>query len=168
MGWVVGLRSASRARSVKLRGIITLSMGKPLAIASHSDRHTQAQKSAKLSFSQVSFHHYIVTRSPNHMWDSSCTVTLLCKRRESSVTLAWSIRHLSVNVIIPTFSIPRILNSGTYIWSYFAYGNGVENKSWKNLMPSVTSLNYSLASRFANLLLRQNIRMGTIGSSPAL
>src|SRR3954464_10500455 len=30
---------------------------------------------AKDSFSQRSFHHFMVTRLPNHMWESSCRIT---------------------------------------------------------------------------------------------
>ena len=45
----------------------------------HSGRKASVQvismKVAKASLSQMPFHHFIVTRSPNHMWASSCAIT---------------------------------------------------------------------------------------------
>ena len=45
----------------------------------HSGRKASVQvismKVAKASLSQMPFHHFIVTRSPNHMWASSWAIT---------------------------------------------------------------------------------------------
>ena len=43
--------------------------------------------SANDSFSQRSFHHFIVTRSPNHMWASSWRMVTTRRSRTASVTL---------------------------------------------------------------------------------
>ena len=78
---------------------------------------------AKLSFSQRSFHHFIVTRFPNHMCAISCRITSARRRRWFSVGGSrYTIDSLKVTA--PTFSIAPWLNSGTKIWSYFpkAYG----------------------------------------------
>ncbi len=43
--------------------------------------------SAKDSLSHRSFHHFMVTRSPNHMWASSCRIVTTRRSRTASVTL---------------------------------------------------------------------------------
>ena len=46
---------------------------------SHSGRKASvasiSMNVAKASFSQIPFHHFMVTRSPNHMWASSWAIT---------------------------------------------------------------------------------------------
>ena len=77
--------------------------------------------SAKDSFSQRSFHHFMVTRSPNHMWASSCRIVTTRRSLIASVTFDRN-TYDSVNVTAPAFSIAPALNSGTNSWSYLAKG----------------------------------------------
>src|SRR5690606_10788124 len=74
--------------------------------------------SANDSLSHRSFHQRIVTRSPNHMWASSCSTVTTRRSRMASVTCARK-TYASVNVTQPAFSIAPALNSGTKSWSYF-------------------------------------------------
>ena len=76
---------------------------------------------AKLSLSQRSFHHLIVTRLPNHMWAISCRITSARVRRWFSVGGSRKISR-SECVTAATFSIAPALNSGTKTWSYFPNG----------------------------------------------
>ncbi len=82
--------------------------------------------SANDSFSQRSSHQRIVTRSPNHMWASSCRIV---NARRSIVASAGFERHTYCSVIVtaPAFSIAPALNSGTNSWSYLANGYGCSN-----------------------------------------
>src|SRR5471030_45571 len=77
--------------------------------------------SANDSFSHRSFHHFMVTRSPNHMCASSCRIVTTRRSRIASVTLELKM-YASVKVIAPAFSIAPALNSGTNNWSYFSNG----------------------------------------------
>ena len=76
---------------------------------------------AKDSFSHRSSHQRMVTRSPNHMWESSCSIVSL---RYSTVASATLLRKMysSRKVTQPMFSIAPPLYSGTKIWSYFPNG----------------------------------------------
>ena len=76
---------------------------------------------AKDSFSHRSSHQRMVTRSPNHMCESSCSIV---SRRYSTVASATLLRKMysSRNVTQPMFSIAPPLYSGTKIWSYFPNG----------------------------------------------
>src|SRR6188768_3960828 len=77
--------------------------------------------SAKDSLSQRSFHHFIVTRSPNHMCASSCRIVTTRRSLMAAVTLERK-TYASVNVTAPAFSIAPALNSGTKSWSYLSNG----------------------------------------------
>lgn len=79
--------------------------------------------SAKDSLSHRSFHHFMVTRSPNHMCASSCRTVTTRRSLMASVTLDRK-TYVSVNVTAPAFSMAPALNSGTKSWSYFANGYG--------------------------------------------
>src|SRR5258707_8633025 len=52
----------------------------------HVSTVLDASHVAKDSFSQTSSHQAIVTRSPNHMWASSCAQTLAKRRRWVTVS----------------------------------------------------------------------------------
>ncbi len=82
--------------------------------------------SANDSFSQRSFHHFMVTRSPNHMCASSCRIVTTRRSLTASVTLLRK-TYVSVNVTAPAFSMAPALNSGTKSWSYLANGYGTPN-----------------------------------------
>ncbi len=84
--------------------------------------------SANDSLSQRSFHHFMVTRSPNHMWASSCRIVTTRRSRTASVTRLRN-TYVSVNVTAPAFSIAPALNSGTNSWSYFSNGYGTPNRA---------------------------------------
>ena len=71
---------------------------------------------AKLSFSHRSFHHFIVTRSPNHMCDISWRITSARCSRAASVTFERKIIR-SLYVTQPRFSIAPNLYSGQKTWS---------------------------------------------------
>src|SRR5690554_491527 len=68
--------------------------------------------SANDSFSQRSFHHFMVTRSPNHMWASSCRMVTTRRSLTASVTFDRK-TYVSVKVTAPAFSMAPALNSGT-------------------------------------------------------
>ena len=72
--------------------------------------------SAKDSLSQMSSHQVWVTRSPNHMCDISCAITIARVRRSTSVTRPRG-RNSSRKVTQPGFSIAPQLSSGTRTWS---------------------------------------------------
>ena len=80
-----------------------------------------AQNSANDSFSHRSSHHFMVTRSPNHMCAISCRMTMARTSYIMSVTLERN-SNCSEIVTQPTFSIAPALNSGTKTWSYLANG----------------------------------------------
>src|SRR5688572_31565922 len=77
--------------------------------------------SAKDSLSHRSFHHFMVTRSPNHMWASSCRIVTTRRSLMASVTFDRN-TYVSVKVTAPAFSMAPALNSGTKSWSYLAKG----------------------------------------------
>ena len=76
---------------------------------------------AKDSFSHRSSHQRIVTRSPNHMWDSSCRIVSSRTWYEAGVARLRN-RYSSRRVTQPTFSIAPPLYSGTKTWSYLPNG----------------------------------------------
>lgn len=73
------------------------------------------------SLSQRSFHHSMVTRSPNHMWASSWRMVSARVSYAASVTFERK-TYWSRIVTAPAFSIAPALNSGTKSWSYLANG----------------------------------------------
>ncbi len=91
--------------------------------------------SANDSLSHRSFHHFMVTRSPNHMCASSCRIVTTRRSLTASVTLDRN-TYVSVNVTHPAFSIAPMLYSGTKSWSYLSNGYGCSNADSKNAKPS--------------------------------
>src|SRR3954464_14786609 len=85
--------------------------------------HSTDAKVANDSFSHRSSHHFIVTRSPNHMCAISCSTVL---PRPSCADSVWRERKTmySLKVTHPGFSMAPKLNSGTKSWSYLANGYG--------------------------------------------
>jgi len=82
-----------------------------------------AMNVAKASFSQMPFHHRIVTRSPNHMWASSWATTSATARSSCCVALAGSTsRTASRYVISPRFSMAPAAKSGRATKSTFFSG----------------------------------------------
>ena len=77
--------------------------------------------SANDSLSHRSSHHFIVTRSPNHMCDISW-LTVLARLSSSSRVAAPRKRYWSRKVTQPGFSIAPALNSGTKTWWYSPNG----------------------------------------------
>ncbi len=81
---------------------------------------------ANASFSQIPFHHRIVTRSPNHMWASSwATTSATCC---CSPCVPWPGRRssrLSRNVMQPRFSIAPAAKSGRASRSTLSLGYGM-------------------------------------------
>ncbi len=73
------------------------------------------------SFSHRSFHHSMVTRSPNHMCASSWRIVSARPSYAASVTFERK-TYWSRMVTAPAFSIAPALNSGTKSWSYLANG----------------------------------------------
>ncbi|CAM5688386.1 hypothetical protein STENM223S_07662 [Streptomyces tendae] len=78
-------------------------------------------KVANDSFSHRSFHHSMVTRSPNHMCASSCRIVAARTLYAASVTFERN-TYWSRMVTAPAFSMAPALNSGTNSWSYFSNG----------------------------------------------
>src|SRR5205823_14053278 len=74
-------------------------------------------KLAKLSFSHRSFHHRMVTRSPNHMWAISCRIVSARRSLAASVTRDRKM-YRSLNVMQAAFSIAPEFDSGMNTWSY--------------------------------------------------
>jgi hypothetical protein len=70
-------------------------------------------KLANASFSHRSFHHAIVTRSPNHWCDISCAMIPFIATRAASAACSSSSSRSSRNVISPAFSIAPALKLGT-------------------------------------------------------
>src|SRR5580658_7477861 len=87
-----------------------------------------AQYSANDSLSHKSSHHFMVTRSPNHMCAISCRITLARSSLSVSVTLDRH-RSWSVKITQPAFSVAPTLYSGTKTWSYLLNGYGVWNSA---------------------------------------
>ena len=78
---------------------------------------------AKLSLSQRLFHHFIVTKLPNHWWLNSCEITVAMYCLLATVVVVGSAsRAISRYVISPQFSIAPDEKSGSATWSLF--GNG--------------------------------------------
>ena len=78
---------------------------------------------AKASFSQMPFHQPMVTRSPNHMWASSCATTSATSSCSICVLVAGSTsRRTSRNVMHPRFSIAPAAKSGSAMRSTFSLG----------------------------------------------
>ena len=85
--------------------------------------HSISMKVAKASFSQIPSHQPMVTRSPNHMWASSCEMT--SATRSSSVRAAsagLTSSAVSRNVMQPRFSIAPAAKSGMATRSTFSPG----------------------------------------------
>ena len=85
---------------------------------SHSGRKASvaiiSMKVAKASFSQMPFHHFMVTRSPNHMWASSWAMTSVTFCSSGWVAAAGSTStSASRKVTQPRFSIAPKAKSGT-------------------------------------------------------
>ncbi len=81
---------------------------------------------ANASFSQIPFHHRIVTRSPNHMCASSCATTSATMASSGWVAFSGSAsRRFSRNVMHPRFSIAPCAKSGRAIRSTFLSGYGI-------------------------------------------
>src|SRR5215469_15726526 len=87
-----------------------------------------AHNSANDSFSQRSCHHFMVTRSPNHMCAISCRITLARSSWSVSVTLDRNSSR-SEKITQPAFSVAPALYSGTNTWSYLVNGKSVWNSS---------------------------------------
>ena len=115
------------------------------------------------SFSQRSSHQRIVTRSPNHMWDNSCSKV---SSRAWYVAGVARLRNTysSRTVTQPTFSIAPPLYSGTKTWSYFPNGYGKSKCRSKTPKPSVVIRKRRSASRCGASDWRQS---RPIGNSPA-
>ena len=93
----------------------------------HSGRnasvHFVSMKVANASFSQMPFHHLIVTRSPNHMCATSWWITTATFCNSGSDARAGSTsRSTSRNVMHPKFSIAPNAKSGTAIRSTLSPG----------------------------------------------
>ena len=102
--------------------------------------------SANDSFSHMSFHHFMVTRSPNHMCAISCTMIRARVLRSASV--AWLRKtRWSANVTQPGFSIAPRLKSGTNACQYSPNGYRCRNIRWYSSNASRVVRNRSSASR---------------------
>ena len=81
---------------------------------------------AKASLSQMPFHQRMVTRSPNHIWASSCATTSATSCRSGCVALTGSTRRrFSLNVMHPRFSIAPAAKSGSASSSTLSPGYGM-------------------------------------------
>ena len=118
-GWVDGSWSWRYAQlfSIALK-VVQASVHSVASAEAMVDAH-----SANDSLSHRSFHHFMVTRSPNHMCASSCRIVSTRRSLIASVTFDRK-TYVSVNVTAPAFSIAPALNSGTNSWSYLAKGYG--------------------------------------------
>ena len=68
---------------------------------------------ANASFSQMPFHQRIVTRSPNHMWATSCSTTSARRSISGREVCSGSARRIaSRKVTQPRFSIAPAAKSG--------------------------------------------------------
>ena len=81
-----------------------------------------AQNSANDSFSHRSSHHFMVTRSPNHMCAISCRMTVARSSYIMSVTLERNSSRSEIVTQPDVLHRARRLNSGTKTWSYFSNG----------------------------------------------
>ncbi len=98
------------------------------------------------SFSHRSFHHSMVTRSPNHMWASSWRMVSARPSYAASVTFERK-TYWSRMVTAPAFSIAPALNSGTKSWSYLANGYAKSNFSSNQSKPCRVTSKIASASR---------------------
>ena len=90
-----------------------------------SSRQQRLMNVANASFSQIPFHHFIVTRSPNHMWAISCSMTSAMRDSSDTEAVAGSqSRSVSRNVTQPRFSMAPWAKSGTSTRSSFDAGYG--------------------------------------------
>ena len=80
---------------------------------------------AKASFSQMPFHHFMVTRSPNHMWASSWDTTSAIRWRSCCVPVSSTSSAASRNVMQPGFSMAPKAKSGRATRSSFFSGYGM-------------------------------------------
>ena len=85
MGWVVGSWSCLRPQSLR-----TMKPVHPSVYGVFSASARWLMNSAKDSLSHRSFHHFMVTRSPNHMWASSWRIVLA---RDSSWASVGRVRN---------------------------------------------------------------------------
>ena len=116
MGWVVGNWSCLRPQSLR-----TMKPVHPSVYLVASARARWLMNSAKDSLSHRSFHHFMVTRSPNHMCASSCSRVRSRSSRSKSLTFEENMKR-SCTMTRPMFSIAPELYSGANTWSYLAYG----------------------------------------------
>src|SRR6478736_8270685 len=117
IGWVEGSWSWRYAQLFSIAwNVAQASVHSVASAVAMVDAH-----SANDSLSHRSFHHFMVTRSPNHMWASSWRIVTTRRSLTASVTLLRK-TYVSVNVTAPAFSMAPALNSGTKSWSYFANG----------------------------------------------
>ena len=80
-------------------------------------------KVAKASFNQMPFHHFIVTRSPNHMCAISWATTSARFCSSTCVAVVGSANsRLSRYVIAPRFSIAPAAKSGSASMSHLSVG----------------------------------------------
>ena len=134
------IASQSRgARTSYSMGRLAWSPSTPIAAARETPKLTQrchsgfqawtasiSMKVANASLSQIPFHHTMVTRSPNHMWASSCATTSAIRSRSMWDAAASSTRRaVSRNVIAPRFSIAPAAKSGIARRSTLSPGYGM-------------------------------------------
>lgn len=112
---------------------------------------------AKPSLSQRSVHHDIVTRLPNHMWDTSCATV--------SATLCWDSREEFSG------SINRAVSLGTYanertadkVWRTMSSARGFKGSLWYDTQDDGTKPHFygeyiaRWLKMFQNNLLNSNI-----------
>ena len=143
IGWVLGRQSSIKAVAFSYEKYVHISSdsincpiskpslptGNSLALIYTLSQAIYPIKLAKLSLSQISFHHFIVTMFPNHWWASSCW-TIMWKRILSQACI-WCARLLlkltSEYVMQPALSIAAYLTSGHKTWSNFGNGNFYPN-----------------------------------------
>ena len=94
---------------------------------SHSGRkasvHFISMNVANASFSQMPFHHFMVTRSPNHMWAISWWITSATRSTSGWVARSRSTSSaVSRKVTQPRFSIAPKAKSGTATRSSLSAG----------------------------------------------
>src|SRR5262245_31062977 len=121
-----------------------------------NELHQCEAHSAKDSFSQMSSHQRMVTRSPNHMWAISCRMVLARCSYSKSVTWDRKMNDDSAWVTQPKFSIAPALKSGTHSWSYLGRGYRTWKCSWKKSKPCRVIRNRSSGSRYCLMDSRTN------------
>src|SRR5207244_12476781 len=121
----IGCVDASASRLNALEFCATKSRQKPHSGLSAAVAFAPT-KLANDSFSQRSVHHFIVTRSPHHMWVSSCAaVEKIPLNVPIDALLLSAARSLVRYVIAPGFSIAPASKSGIPIASTLASGYGM-------------------------------------------